>query len=66
MASPMIALKGPLMNKRDYSLTFALKHALKDMRLALGLGVQVRYHSSCEGHALHGEGASVLVNLLTL
>ena len=43
MASPMVALKGPLMNKRDYSLTFALKHALKDMRFALGLGVKVRY-----------------------
>ena len=44
MASPMVALKGPLMNKRDYSLTFALKHALKDMRFALALGVKVRYH----------------------
>lgn len=42
MASPMVALKGPLMSKRDYSLTFALKHALKDMRFALGLGAKVR------------------------
>eukprot|EP00904_Undaria_pinnatifida_P013115 jgi/Undpi1/8934/HiC_scaffold_26.g11395.m1 len=39
-ASPLIAVKGPLMNKRDYSLTFSLKHALKDMNFALGLGVK--------------------------
>ena len=45
MASPIVALKGPLMNKRDYSLSFALKHALKDMRFALNLGVKVRYRS---------------------
>eukprot|EP00904_Undaria_pinnatifida_P013111 jgi/Undpi1/8930/HiC_scaffold_26.g11391.m1 len=39
-ASPLIAVKGPLMNKKDYSLTFSLKHALKDMSFALGLGVK--------------------------
>ena len=42
MASPMIALKGPLMNKKDYSSNFPLKHAQKDMRFALGLGDKVR------------------------
>lgn len=41
MASPMIALKGPLMNKKDYSPNFPLKHAQKDMRFALGLGDKV-------------------------
>ncbi|CAN0127073.1 unnamed protein product, partial [Laminaria digitata] len=41
MASPMIALKGPLMNKKDYSSNFPLKHAQKDMRFALGLGDKV-------------------------
>ncbi|CAM9766936.1 unnamed protein product [Ectocarpus sp. 6 AP-2014] len=38
MASPMVALKGPLMAKKDYSSNFPLKHAQKDMRFALGLG----------------------------
>ncbi|CAM9471610.1 unnamed protein product [Pylaiella littoralis] len=38
MASPMIALKAPLMDKKDYSANFPLKHAQKDMRFALGLG----------------------------
>lgn len=42
MASPMVALKGPLMNKQDYSANFPLKHAQKDMRFALGLGDKVR------------------------
>lgn len=42
MASPMIALKGPLMEKQDYSANFPLKHAQKDMRFALGLGDKVR------------------------
>lgn len=41
MASPMIALKGPLMDKKDYSPNFPLKHAQKDMRFALGLGDKV-------------------------
>lgn len=41
MASPMIALKGPLMEKKDYSPNFPLKHAQKDMRFALGLGDKV-------------------------
>lgn len=42
MASPMVALKGPLMNKKDYATNFPLKHAQKDMRFALGLGDQVQ------------------------
>lgn len=41
MASPMIALKGPLMAKKDYTSNFPLKHAQKDMRFALGLGDKV-------------------------
>ena len=41
MASPMVALKGPLMEKKDYSPNFPLKHAQKDMRFALGLGDKV-------------------------
>ncbi|CAM9443870.1 unnamed protein product, partial [Hapterophycus canaliculatus] len=41
MASPMIALKGPLMAKKDYASNFPLKHAQKDMRFALGLGDKV-------------------------
>lgn len=41
MASPMIALKGPLMNKKDYAVNFPLKHAQKDMRFALALGDKV-------------------------
>lgn len=41
MASPMIALKGPLMNKKDYAANFPLKHAQKDMRFALALGDKV-------------------------
>lgn len=61
MASPLIALKGPLMNKRDYSVTFALKHALKDMHFALDLGVKVRNPPRRDGH--HVTCASVLVIL---
>lgn len=38
----MIALKGPLMNKKDYAANFPLKHAQKDMRFALALGDKVR------------------------
>lgn len=49
-ASPLIAVKGPLMNKKDYSLTFSLKHALKDMSFALGLGVKVRHPLRRDGH----------------
>ena len=41
MASPMIALKGPLMDKKDYTTNFPLKHAQKDMRFALALGDKV-------------------------
>jgi 3-hydroxyisobutyrate dehydrogenase-like beta-hydroxyacid dehydrogenase len=37
MASPMVALKGPLMAKHEYSTAFPLKYALKDMRFALSL-----------------------------
>lgn len=43
MASPMIALKAPLMDKKDYSANFPLKHAQKDMRFALGLGDKVSH-----------------------
>lgn len=42
MASPMVALKAPLMDKKDYSPNFPLKHAQKDMRFALGLGDKVQ------------------------
>ena len=41
MASPMVALKAPLMEKKDYTSNFPLKHAQKDMRFALGLGDKV-------------------------
>lgn len=41
MASPMVALKAPLMEKKDYSPNFPLKHAQKDMRFALGLADKV-------------------------
>jgi len=37
MASPMVALKGPLMAKKEYPTAFPLKYALKDMRFALDL-----------------------------
>ena len=37
MASPMVALKGPLMAKHEYPTAFPLKYALKDMRFALSL-----------------------------
>ncbi len=37
MASPMMALKGPLMAAGNYPTAFPLKHALKDMRFALGI-----------------------------
>lgn len=38
MSCPMFQLKGPLMAKGDYTTAFPLKHAQKDMRLALALG----------------------------
>merc|ERR1719389_1425747 len=42
MTCPMFQLKGPLMAKGDYTTAFPLKHAQKDMRLALALGDQVK------------------------
>ncbi|CAM9194963.1 unnamed protein product [Discosporangium mesarthrocarpum] len=41
MANPMFNIKGPLMEKKDYSPNFPLKHAQKDIRFALGLGEEV-------------------------
>jgi 3-hydroxyisobutyrate dehydrogenase-like beta-hydroxyacid dehydrogenase len=41
MNCPMFQLKGPLMNKGEYGPAFPLKHAQKDMRLALALGDSV-------------------------
>jgi glyoxylate/succinic semialdehyde reductase len=41
MNCPMFQLKGPLMNKGEYSPAFPLEHAQKDMRLALALGDSV-------------------------
>lgn len=40
MASPMIKLKGPAMEKKEYPPAFPLKHAQKDMRFAMQLGDQ--------------------------
>ena len=37
MASPMVALKGPLMARGEYPTAFPLKYALKDMRFALDM-----------------------------
>ena len=37
MASPMVALKGPLMAEQKYPTAFPLKYALKDMKFALDL-----------------------------
>lgn len=36
-SSPMLALKGPLMARREYAPAFPLKYALKDIDFALGL-----------------------------
>lgn len=41
MANPMFKMKGPNMIKGDYPAHFPLKHAQKDMRLALALADQV-------------------------
>ena len=38
LASPLIALKGPLMAQGKFDPAFPLKHQQKDMRLALELG----------------------------
>jgi len=38
MACPLFKLKGPKMLASDYAPAFPLKHARKDVRLALGLG----------------------------
>lgn len=38
VANPMFALKGPQILRRDFGVAFPLKHAQKDLRLALGLG----------------------------
>jgi glyoxylate/succinic semialdehyde reductase len=38
---PMYQLKGPKMAKRDYAPNFPLKHAQKDMRLALEMGAEL-------------------------
>mmetsp|Transcript_57655 Transcript_57655/g.151731 ORF Transcript_57655/g.151731 Transcript_57655/m.151731 type:complete len:356 (+) Transcript_57655:2-1069(+) len=35
IANPMFKVKGPLMKKREYPTAFPLKHAQKDMRLAI-------------------------------
>eukprot|EP00929_Paragymnodinium_shiwhaense_P090354 TRINITY_DN5050_c0_g1_i1.p1 TRINITY_DN5050_c0_g1~~TRINITY_DN5050_c0_g1_i1.p1 ORF type:complete len:294 (-),score=109.71 TRINITY_DN5050_c0_g1_i1:186-1067(-) len=40
MASPMIKLKGPQIEKKEYAPAFPLKHAQKDMRFAIQLGDQ--------------------------
>lgn len=42
MANPMFALKGPLMQEKNFAANFPLKHAQKDMRFALALGDEVR------------------------
>lgn len=59
MASPMIALKGPLMNKKDYSSNFPLKHAQKDMRFALGLGDKVRCRSKRDAYMRVGSSRCI-------
>lgn len=41
MANPMFKLKGPSLMKRAFPPAFPLKHAQKDMRLALALGDQL-------------------------
>merc|ERR1719436_1147741 len=41
IASPMYGLKGPKMLAGDFAPNFPLKHAQKDVRLALGLGDQL-------------------------
>jgi len=38
IASPMYGMKGPKMLEGDFASNFPLKHAQKDVRLALGLG----------------------------
>jgi len=38
VANPMFALKGPKIVEGDFGVAFPLKHAQKDLRLALGLG----------------------------
>lgn len=38
MKNPMFGMKGPCMQKRTYPTNFPLKHAQKDMRLAIALG----------------------------
>lgn len=42
LASPLIALKGPLMAQGKFDPAFPLKHQQKDMRLALELGCAPR------------------------
>jgi len=46
MANPMFKLKGPQITQRSFPTAFPLKHAQKDLRLALNLGNQL-------GQALH-------------
>jgi glyoxylate/succinic semialdehyde reductase len=46
MANPMFKLKGPQIVQRSFPTAFPLKHAQKDLRLALNLGNQL-------GQALH-------------
>jgi len=41
IASPMYGLKGPKMLVGDHDVNFPLKHAQKDMRLALSLGDEI-------------------------
>jgi len=38
LANPLFALKGPKVARGDYEVAFPLKHAQKDLRLALALG----------------------------
>lgn len=41
MACPLFKLKGPKMLAADYAPAFPLKHACKDVRLAVGLGASL-------------------------
>ena len=41
MAAPLFAAKGPAIINENFAVNFPLKHAQKDMRLALSLGDQV-------------------------
>jgi len=46
MANPMFNLKGPNMAKNQHPTNFPLKHATKDMRLAMGLAQELGLHSN--------------------